>query len=118
MRRLLLLSALALGLAPAAAALTNPDHTVYCGIAAGKPAKLVCWRPRTGFTAQMTATAKPSSGFVRKNIGRKGSGKVLAYARTWTQGAWTCTSRKTGIICLNRKNHGWFFGPHKGYRTL
>jgi|tagenome__1003787_1003787.scaffolds.fasta_scaffold20641575_2 hypothetical protein len=118
MRKLLLLAALALGLAPAAGALTTPERTVYCGISSAKPAKLVCWRPRTGFTVDMTAKGKPVGRIEAKNKGRRGTGKVLAYAHTWTQGAWTCTSRKTGLICLNRKNHGWFLGRNKGYRAL
>src|SRR5689334_24825061 len=105
--RHLLVIALVLGLAPAAQAVTTPNHSVYCGVSSGK---LVCWRPRTWFTVEITATGKPVSRIDAKNKGRRGSGKVLAYAHTWTQGAWTCTSRKTGLICLHRKNHGWFLG--------
>jgi hypothetical protein len=112
---LLAAAALAIGFAPAAGAITTPGQTVWCAVD-GK--KLVCWRPRTGFTATMTATGKPTSGVVASNKGRRGSGRVVAFAHTWAQGAWTCTSRKTGLICLNRKNHGWWLGRNRGYRGL
>jgi hypothetical protein len=113
--RLLLVLAAALALVPTAGAITTPGKTVWCRV---DGSKLVCWRPRTGFTATVAATGKPTSGVVASNKGRHGSGKVIAFAHTWSQGAWTCTSRKTGLICLNRKNHGWWLGPKRGYRGL
>jgi hypothetical protein len=113
--RLILVLAAALVLVPTAGAITTPGRTVSCAVE-GK--KLVCWRPRTGFTATMTGTGKPTGVVIAKNKGRQGSGRVLAFAHTWAQGAWTCTSRKTGLICLNRKNHGWWLGRTRGYRGL
>jgi hypothetical protein len=123
-RRLVLVSALvaALAAAPVAAAVTafvTPKRGAYCKVDTGA-AKLVCWRPSNGFTARMTATGKVSAGIESANRGRFDSapGRVLGLGKTWTRGAWACTNRKTGLICLNRKSHGWFFGKVRGYRKF
>ncbi|HVC87306.1 MAG TPA: DUF6636 domain-containing protein [Gaiellaceae bacterium] len=33
---------------------------------------------------------------------------TLAYGKTWRHGAYTCTSRVTGLTCGNRAGHGLF----------
>ena len=105
--------------ADAVSAFVTPKRVTYCKVdrAAGK---LICWRPSNGFTARMTASGKVAAGLVRANRGRYDSAPalVLAFGDTWTRGAWTCTSRKTGLICLNRKNHGWFFDKAHGYKQF
>ena len=32
---------------------------------------------------------------------------ILRYGRTWHRGAFTCTSRRTGVTCRNRAGHGF-----------
>ena len=34
--------------------------------------------------------------------------KVLAYGRTWRLRTFTCTSRRTGLTCVNAAGHGLF----------
>jgi hypothetical protein len=46
-----------------------------------------------------------------------GSEPVLAYGWTWHWGAFTCTSRVTGLTCGNRAHHG-FFLSRQAYRIF
>jgi hypothetical protein len=36
------------------------------------------------------------------------SAKVLRYGKTWTKGPFACTSRTTGLTCINAVGHGFF----------
>lgn len=41
---------------------------------------------------------------------------TLAYGRSWKRGAFTCTSRVTGVTCRSRTGHGLFIS-RQAYRT-
>ena len=36
------------------------------------------------------------------------SARVLRYGMTWTRGPFACTSRRTGLTCVNAVGHGFF----------
>jgi hypothetical protein len=40
---------------------------------------------------------------------------VLGFSRTWRFPGFRCTSRATGLTCVNRAGHGWWLGRFKGY---
>ena len=42
---------------------------------------------------------------------------VLAYGQVWRQAGFTCTSRTTGLTCLNRSGHGFLLSRSHS-RTL
>ena len=42
--------------------------------------------------------------------------RVLAYGTTWRGGAFTCTSKTTGLRCTNRSGHGFFLSREHSYR--
>ena len=41
---------------------------------------------------------------------------TLAYGKSWVRGAFTCTSRITGVTCRNQRGHGVFIS-RQSYRT-
>jgi hypothetical protein len=43
------------------------------------------------------------------------SGPVLAYGTTWTAGVFTCTSRATGLTCVNKHGLGFFLALGEGH---
>jgi hypothetical protein len=42
---------------------------------------------------------------------------ILRYGRTWRRGAFTCTSRRTGVTCRNRAGHGFVLARER-WRTF
>ena len=40
--------------------------------------------------------------------------QTLAYGKTWKFSAYTCTSRATGLTCVNRTGHGFLFRAQAG----
>jgi Family of unknown function (DUF6636) len=40
---------------------------------------------------------------------------VLAYGRSWRDGPFTCTSRRTGVTCRNLDGHGLFLSRAHSY---
>jgi hypothetical protein len=41
--------------------------------------------------------------------------RVLGYGTTWRGGAFTCTSKTTGLRCSNRSGHGFFLSRERSY---
>ncbi len=42
--------------------------------------------------------------------------RVLKYGTRWSRGGFTCTSRKTGLRCVNRSRHGFFLSRAHSFR--
>jgi hypothetical protein len=63
-----------------------------------------------GFELPMSGKAQPvCSGGVLYDIGRDTpTFVVLAYGRTWRSHGFTCSSRVTGLTCINGRGHGLF----------
>ena len=132
---LALATALAIAAAPPAlaarhGAFRTPSHNIVCGWYAGtghSPAVIECGirsglkpTPRrvhcrvtdpvddrvsltaTGRTMPVTCAGDPGP-FVFAS-----SAKVLGYGKRWSAAGFTCTSRRTGLTCRNRRGHGFF----------
>ena len=44
------------------------------------------------------------------------SARVIRYGTTWRAGAFSCSSRRTGLRCRNRSGHGFFLSRQHSYR--
>jgi hypothetical protein len=42
--------------------------------------------------------------------------KVLRYGHKWSDGGFSCTSRRTGLRCRNRSGHGFFLSRTRSFR--
>ena len=42
--------------------------------------------------------------------------RVLAYGTSWRRGGITCVSKRTGLLCFNARNHGFFLSRARSYR--
>jgi hypothetical protein len=88
-----------------------------CDIRSGlrpKPARpRGCTVDLTGY--QMNATGRSRTTCAGDTIVDKRA-KAVAYGRTWTRGAFTCTSRRTGLRCKNRSGHGFLLSRARSYR--
>ena len=42
--------------------------------------------------------------------------KAIPYGQKWSQGGFTCLSRKIGLRCHNRSGHGFFLSRSHSYR--
>jgi hypothetical protein len=45
-----------------------------------------------------------------------GQGRVLAYGTSWRKGAFSCTSRRSGLRCVNARGRGFFLSRSEWYR--
>ena len=134
-RLALVLAALGLA-APAAAAKTplpgirTPSGNISCFYVPGRPSVLHCQIEKADYSAKLVAyCGQPRIGvdWAGFSLGPRTKGSVscsggvlyspdtqrpvfttLGYGRTWRQGAFTCTSRITGLTCENRAGHGLF----------
>jgi hypothetical protein len=118
-----LLAASALGWpvsAWASAAFRTPARAAYCGATEGEgPIALICWTPNDGFTIGMGVHGRPEFSYDRRNRGYHESVRTLRFGQTWRMRAWwRCTSRRTGLTCVNRDGHGWWLGRFRGYRVF
>jgi hypothetical protein len=61
---------------------------------------------------ELSATAKGlvecSGGILYDPDTQRPSYVTLAYGKTWRHGAYSCSSRTTGLTCTNRRGHGLF----------
>ena len=114
----------ALGVLPASAFgvsdFRTPKKAAYCGTGHGPgAAQLVCWTPNDGFTVRMSRRGKPKKRYLAANRGYYDYvGQVLGFGETWRSEGFRCTSRRTGLTCRNKRNHGWWLGRFRGYRLL
>ena len=126
MRRLLLLSTLAIGaaLAPGASAATSPtafqspSRNIGCIVSAGSarcdirardwapPAKPASCPVDYGQGRVVGATSTRGR-FVCAGDTALGGPGVLPYGRSVRRGSITCTSRTTGVTCKNKRGHGF-----------
>jgi hypothetical protein len=102
----------------------TPSHNITC-VDTGP--SLICNIGRAGYSAalQQRCSSPPTSldwhGFELSARGKaqilcsggalimgKVSYTTLAYGKTWRHGAYTCTSRVTGLTCKNAHGHGLF----------
>ena len=44
------------------------------------------------------------------------SARILRYGSQWKRGGFTCRSKKIGLRCRNRSNHGFFLSKQHSYR--
>jgi hypothetical protein len=111
----------------------TPSHNITC---AATPVALHCDIVQSSYRARLQAhcIAPPTGldwhGFELTPTGRGAitcSGGVLvmgpvryvtlAYGHVWRHGAYTCTSRVTGLTCTNSAGHGLFLS-RASYRTF
>jgi hypothetical protein len=67
-----------------------------------------------GFT--LTPKSKPAIFCPGGASGDRPTYRTLPYGAGWQRGAFTCTSRVTGVTCRNRAGHGLFVS-RQAYRT-
>jgi hypothetical protein len=84
---------------------TNPTY-LRCDIRSGlRPTpKRKCDLDWTGLQLTPTGGARPTCA---GDTALLPSAPVLAYGKTWRRGGIVCTSRRTGLRCANRRNHGF-----------
>jgi hypothetical protein len=113
---LLVLPAPALGVAD----FRTPNKAAYCGTGHGPgAAQLVCWTPNDGFTVSMTRRGQPKKKYVEANRGYHDYvGQVLRFGQSWRSDGFRCKSRRTGLTCRNKRDHGWWLGRFRGYRLF
>jgi hypothetical protein len=108
----------------------SPTGNIRCLYVPGRPSLFLCSLARANYAKQLQARCLGPSrsgvdwhGF---SLGPTTRGKVLCtggilynpiqrptyvtlpYAKTWRRGAFTCSSRVTGVTCRNPKGHGLF----------
>ena len=107
-------------LAQASAAFRTHGRAAYCGLTEGEgPAALVCWTPNDGFEIGMGPRNRPTHDYNPNDKGfYEDSATVLRFGRTWSMLGYRCTSRSTGLTCMNRAGHGWWLGRYHGYRVF
>jgi hypothetical protein len=137
--RLVLLLALAAAIAAQAAqarpdALVGfrmPSRNIACAIEpafSGSPAVLRCDvlsglkpRPHRACELDWTGLSMAASGRATPTCAGDTVADprlpILRYGRTWHRGAFTCTSRRTGVTCRNRAGHGFLLARER-YRTF
>ena len=122
------LAAFALALAPLPGVVT-PTGNIHCFYVPAKPAHLLCDIHRAAYSAreqdgcqaragldwhgwEVYATRRTttvcSGGILYNSNKDKPVFRRLAYGRTWHFGAFTCTSRFTGLTCATGTGHGIF----------
>jgi hypothetical protein len=104
----------------ASAAFRTPGRAAYCGVSEGEsPRLLICWTPNDGFTTELGAHGRPYSGYYHFHVGYHEPVRTLRFGLTWrVNGWWRCTSRSSGLTCINRDGHGVWLGRFKGYRIF
>lgn len=129
--RLIALTATLASLGPATTSFAvdfrTPGRAAYCDYIAkgdpdeGGPARrsyIFCWTPNDGFFVQMTTRGKVIKGYSDDQL--KGSyaprTPVLTFGSRFRRGSFVCTSRSTGLDCVNAGGHGWHLGRYVGYR--
>jgi hypothetical protein len=87
-----------------------------CDIVSGlkpKPAPRGCKVDLTGYEMNMKGRARVvCAGDTAVNR----RAKVLRYGSKWSQGGFTCASRRTGLRCRNRSGHGFVLSRQHSYR--
>ena len=106
----------------------SPSGNIKCLYVPGPPAFLSCTIAKASYAKKLVAyCAQPRIGvdWAGFTLGRKSKASVdcsggtlyepdrqhpryvtLAYGKTWRHGAFTCTSRTTGVTCRNPARHG------------
>jgi hypothetical protein len=121
-------AALALALTPLPGVVT-PTGNIHCFYVPAKPAHLLCDIHESAYSAreqnacmaragldwhgwEVYATRRTSpvcsGGILYNSNANKPAYERLAYGRTWHFGAFTCTSRFTGLTCTTGSGHGIF----------
>lgn len=107
--------------APAHAAGANfvtPGLAAYCTTDEYTGSHLVCWTPNDGFTTHMTSYGRSTKWYDVDNRDYYTHARVLRFGRTWIGNGFACTSRSSGLTCVNRRGHGWWLGRYVGYRMF
>jgi hypothetical protein len=80
---------------------------------------LICWTPNDGFEIAMSERGRPTFDYNRRQRGyHERQAPVLAFGRAWRFPGFRCTSRASGLTCVNRAGHGWWLGRFNGYRVF
>ena len=87
-------------------ALAGAKPVLRCDVLSGlRPApRRACELDWTGLSIGATGRATPTCAGDTVADPRM---PILRYGRTWHRGAFTCTSRRTGVTCRNRAGHGF-----------
>ena len=103
----------------------TPNNAAYCGMGPDSPHRrsqeyIHCFTPNDGFDVYMKRTGRPSAGYVRSERGfYVHPYKRLAFGQSVSLlPGFSCTSRATGLTCVNSAKHGWWLGRFKGYRLF
>jgi hypothetical protein len=105
--------------AAAVASFRTPERMAYCGLTEGEPpAALVCWRPRDGLTLTMDPRSRAKRWVNGLNRNFHQPARFLRFGQTWRAHGFRCTSRRSGLRCVNRAGHGWLLGRQTGVRTF
>lgn len=106
MRRLLVLVASLVGclaatastaVAQAGAVFRTPGEAAYCNDYSGD---LICWTPNDGFTVTMSKLGRPTKRYRKDHVGyTDNTASVLRFGKTKRLGAYSCTSRSSGLTC-------------------
>lgn len=103
----------------------TPNNAVYCGMGPDSPHKrsqeyIHCFTPNDGFDVWMSRSGRPTASYVRAERGQYVQPyKRLAFGQSVSLlPGFKCTSRATGLTCVNAQGHGWWLGRFKGYRLF
>jgi len=94
----------------------------FCVVDMAYSGDLTCWTPNDGFTVTMSAKGKARKRYVEANRDNYPKSnptntiKGLAFGQTFSSGPYRCKSRRTGLTCFNKGDHGWWLGRYRGYK--
>jgi hypothetical protein len=118
----------------------TPQRAAYCKLVVSLEEsqpftpELFCFTPNDGFTLTLRASGRPKHKTLRANKWWYPPNviRVLRFGQSWWGNAdgyfgaspprgdvlYRCWSRRTGLTCRNRANHGFWLGRFKSYRTF
>jgi hypothetical protein len=103
----------------------TPNNAAYCGMGPDSPHKrsqeyIHCYTPNDGFDVWMGRTGRPRARYVPSERGQYVKPyRRLAFGQSVSLlDGFKCTSRRSGLTCVNPAKHGWWLGRFKGYRLF
>jgi hypothetical protein len=80
--------------------------------------RLVCGGYKRRPTLSMRRTGTVGKGSVRGSQPPAVAPEILAVGEEWSDGAFKCVHRPTGLTCRNLSRHGWWIGKNERYRRF
>src|SRR3954470_9593336 len=98
----------------------TPGGAAYCGYNEAS-ARYACWTPNDGFEVWMSnGRARKVYDSYLRGFAPKAHTLRFGQTRAWPpmhgKHGMRCTSRRSGLTCKNRRDHGWWLGRYRGYR--